>query len=132
MRTTIRILDKINFVKVIVTQPYLTLLALQLEPTSLFCPWNSPGKNTGVGCLFLLQGIFPTQGLNPGLLHCRWGLYHMSHQACLFFKKQLYTSYKDTLKSKCQRMLNYNQNNNGCSKIIKQGQTNKKDVEVKM
>ena len=35
------------------------------------CPRNSPDKNTGVGCHFLLQGIFPTQGLNPGLPHCR-------------------------------------------------------------
>ena len=37
-----------------------------------------PGKNTGVGCLALLQGIFPTQGLNPALPHCRWILYHLS------------------------------------------------------
>ena len=37
----------------------------------LLCPWDSPGKNTGVCCHFLLQGIFLTQGLNPGLLHCR-------------------------------------------------------------
>ena len=44
------------------------------------CPWNFPGKNTGVGCHFLLQGIFPTQGLNPGLLRCRQTLYHLSHQ----------------------------------------------------
>ena len=51
-----------------------------LEPTSLLCPWNSPGKNTGVGYHFLLQGIFPTQGLNPGLLHCRQMLYHLSYQ----------------------------------------------------
>ena len=36
------------------------------------CPWNSPGKNTGVGCHFLYQGIFLTQGSNPGLLHYRW------------------------------------------------------------
>ena len=35
------------------------------------CPWDSPGKNTGVGCHFLLQGIFPTQGSKPGLPHCR-------------------------------------------------------------
>ena len=41
---------------------------------------NSPGKNTGVDCHALLQGIFPTQGLNPGLSHCRWILYHLSHQ----------------------------------------------------
>ena len=39
-----------------------------------------PSKNTGVGCYFLLQGIFLTQGSNPGLLHCRQTLYHLSHQ----------------------------------------------------
>ena len=42
-----------------------------LQPTRLLSPWNSPGKNTGVGCHFLLQGFFPTQGSNPGLLHPR-------------------------------------------------------------
>ena len=41
---------------------------------------DPPGKNTGVDCHALLQGIFPTQGLNPGLLHFRWILYHLSHQ----------------------------------------------------
>ena len=41
------------------------------QPTKLPHPWDSPSKNTGVGCHFLLQGIFPTQGLNPGLPHCR-------------------------------------------------------------
>ena len=41
---------------------------------------DSPGKNTGVGCHALLQGIFPTQGLNPGLPHCKRILYHLSHQ----------------------------------------------------
>ena len=50
----------------------LTLLQLHgPEPASLPCPWDSPGKNTGVGCHSLLQGIFPTQGSNLGLLHCR-------------------------------------------------------------
>ena len=44
------------------------------------CPWNSPGKNTGVGCHALLQGIFPTQGCNPGFLHCRQILYCVSYQ----------------------------------------------------
>ena len=42
-----------------------------LKPARLFCPWGSPGKNTGVGCHALLQGIFPTQRSNPGLSHCR-------------------------------------------------------------
>ena len=46
----------------------------------LLCPWDFPGKSTGVGCHFLLQRIFPTQGLNPGLPHCRQTLYHLSHQ----------------------------------------------------
>ena len=49
-----------------------------LWPTRLLHPWTFPGKSTGVGCNFLLQGIFPTQGLNPGLLHCR--LYRLSYQ----------------------------------------------------
>ena len=47
-----------------------------LQPTRLLCPWDSPGKGTGVGCHFLLQGIFQTRGLNLGLLHCRRILYH--------------------------------------------------------
>ena len=44
------------------------------------CPWNSPGQNTGVGSCSLLQGIFPTQGLNPCLPHCRRIPYQLSHQ----------------------------------------------------
>ena len=51
-----------------------------LQPTRLLCPWDFPGKNTGVGCHFLFQGIFPTQGSNPGLPCCRQTLYHLSHQ----------------------------------------------------
>ena len=46
----------------------------------LYSPRNSPGQNTGVGSLTLLQGIFPTQGLNPGLPHCRQILYQLSHK----------------------------------------------------
>ena len=42
-----------------------------LQPTRLLCPWDSPGKNTGVDCHFLLHGVFPTQESNPGLPHCR-------------------------------------------------------------
>ena len=42
-----------------------------LKPTRLLCPWDSPGNSTGVDCHFLLQWIFPTQGWNPGLPHCR-------------------------------------------------------------
>ena len=43
-------------------------------------PWNSPGQNTGMCCLSLLRGIFPTQGSNPGLLHCKQIIYQLSHQ----------------------------------------------------
>ena len=46
----------------------------------LLCPWDSPGKSTGEGCHALLQGIFPTQGWNPGLPRCRRILYCLSHQ----------------------------------------------------
>ena len=50
---------------------------------TLYRPWNSPGQNTGVGRLSLLQGIFLTQGANPGLLQCRRILYQLSHQGSL-------------------------------------------------
>ena len=46
----------------------------------LYSPWNSPGQNTRVGSLSLLQGIFPTQGSNPGLPHCRRILYQLNHK----------------------------------------------------
>ena len=51
-----------------------------LWPHRLYSAGNSPGQNTGVGSLSLLQGIFPTQGSNPGLLHCRRILYQLSHK----------------------------------------------------
>ena len=51
-----------------------------LRPHGLYSPWNSPGQNTGVGSLSFLQGIFPTQGSNPCLLHCRQILYQLSHK----------------------------------------------------
>ena len=51
-----------------------------LQPHGLYSPWNSPGQNTRVGSRSLLQGIFPTQGSNSGLPHCRWILYQLSHQ----------------------------------------------------
>ena len=52
----------------------------RLQPTRLLCSWNSPGQNTGVGCHSLPQGIFLTQGSNPGILPCRQFLYHLRHQ----------------------------------------------------
>ena len=52
----------------------------RLYPTRLLCPWDSPSKNTGMGCHSLLQGIFPTKGSDPCLLHCWQILYHLSHE----------------------------------------------------
>ena len=60
-----------------------------LKPTRLLCSWNSPCKDTGVGSHSLLQGIFLTQGLNLGLLHCRWILYHLSHQGSLSLREEI-------------------------------------------
>ena len=51
-----------------------------LGPHGVYSPWHSPGQNTGVGSLSLFQGIFPTQGLNQGLPHCRWIFYQLSHK----------------------------------------------------
>ena len=84
----------------LLTHMKVKMLVTQLCPTSvtpwtvaarLLSPWNSPGKNTGVGYHFLLQGIFPTQGSNPGPLHCRQILYHLSHKGSL--GKYLYYYY---------------------------------------
>ena len=64
-----------------VAKSCLTLLQPRgLQLARLLCPWVSKGKNSGVGCHALLQGIFPTQGSNPGLLHCREILYHLGNQ----------------------------------------------------
>ena len=72
-----------------------SVVSNSLQPHGLYSPWNSPGQNTGVGSHLLLQRIFPTQGLNLGLSHCRWILYQLSHQgspskslhACFFIIK---------------------------------------------
>ena len=58
----------------------LSVVSDSLRPNGLYSSWNSPGLNTGVDSLFLLQRIFPTQGSNPGLPHCRWILYQLSHK----------------------------------------------------
>ena len=67
-----------------------------LQPIGLLCPCDSPGKNTGLGSHSLLQGIFLTQGSNPGLLHCRQILYCLSHQR-INIKKCILTYYFNKL-----------------------------------
>ena len=75
---------------VLVAQLCLTLCDSHgLKPARCLCPWNSPGKNTGVGCYSLLQEIFLTQGLNPGLLHHR----HILDDFSLFSFYLLLNSY---------------------------------------
>ena len=83
-----------------------SLLPHGLQPARLLCPWNFPGKNTGVGCHFLPQGIFLAQGLNPQLLHWQVGSLPLCHlggprrtlrglyrvRASLLFSHQLFTS----------------------------------------
>ena len=59
-----------------------SVVSNSLRPHGLYCPWNSPGQNTGVGSHSLLQGIIPTQGWNPGLPHCRQFHYLLSHKGC--------------------------------------------------
>ena len=65
----------------LVSQSRLTLCkSMDYSPTGSSVHGDSPGKNTRVGCHALLQGIFPTQGSNPGLPHCKWILYQLSHK----------------------------------------------------
>ena len=56
-----------------------SVMSHSLQPHGIYSPWNSPGQNIGVVSCSLLQGIFPTQGSNPGLPHCRWILYQLSY-----------------------------------------------------
>ena len=51
-----------------------------LQPQGPYSPWNSPGQNPAAGSLSLLLAIVPTQGSNPGIPHCRWILYQLSHK----------------------------------------------------
>ena len=60
-----------------------SVVSNSLWPCGLYSPWNSPGQNTGVDNCSLFQGIFSTQGLNPGLPHCRWILYLLSYSGSL-------------------------------------------------
>ena len=65
-----------------------------LWPHGLYSPWNSPGQNTGVGSLPLLQGVFPTQESNPGLPHCRQILYQLSHKGSPLLSNMVNNSWK--------------------------------------
>ena len=72
--------DKVKVKVKLLSRVLLFVTAWTVACTSLLRPWDFLGQCTGVGCHFLLQGIFQTQGSNPGLPHCRQMLYHLSHQ----------------------------------------------------
>ena len=67
-----------------------SVISDSLRPHGLYSPWNSPGQNTGVGSLSLLQGIFLTQELNLGLLHCRQIRYPLSYEGSPLFSFNIY------------------------------------------
>ena len=73
-----------------------------LQPSRPLCPWDTPGKNTGVDCYLLLQGIFLTQGSNPGPLHCRQILYHLSQREVHPFKRMGVNYYRTLLLISCK------------------------------
>ena len=73
-----------------------------LWPHGLYSPWTSPGQNTGVGSLSLLQRIFPTQGSNPGLPHCRQILYQQSHKGSPTLEERDTKMRKQSFQQKCR------------------------------
>ena len=71
---------EMNYLELATESENCWVVSNSLWPRGLYSPWNSPGQNTGVGSLSLLQGIFPTQESNPGLPHCRQILYQLNHK----------------------------------------------------
>ena len=91
-----------TYVMCLVTQLCLTLFdPMDCTPSGSSVHGDSPGKNTGVGCHNLLQGTFPTQGWNPGLLHCRRILYCLSHQGSPLHDLVQYQNQKIVIAIKC-------------------------------
>ena len=80
----------------------------------------STGKNTGVCCRFLLQGVFLTQGSNPGLLHCRWILYQLSHQGSLYHQQA--PSQTSHIQGNV-RIVQETENRNGCTASLQLRET---------
>ena len=73
-----------------------------LWPHGLYSPWTSPGQNTEVGSLSLLQGIFPTQGWNPGVLHCGQILYQLSRKGSPTLGESDTNMWKQSPQQKCR------------------------------
>ena len=94
------------------------------SPPSSSVHWDSPGKNTGMGCHALLQRILPTQGSNPGLPHCRQILYPLSHQGspylALFTRKYIliFTDHKLSSQSYSRHSEGFNEDANSQHKLL--------------
>ena len=102
-------LSSLNFARSLTSSLVLSQFSMPLcDPidSRLLCSWASPGKNTGAGCHALLPGIFPTQGSNPGLLHCRQILYRLSHQGrCNFISTLHFASHAQMLVTELEQLL---------------------------
>ena len=85
-------------VKIISESESCSAMSNCLLPHGVYSPWNSPGQNTGMGTSrSLLQGIFPTQGSNPGLPHCRWILYQLSQKGSPCFSSHFASPFASLL-----------------------------------
>ena len=80
-----------------------------LQPTRLFYPWDSPGKNSGVGSYSLLQGIFLTQGSNTDLLHCKQFVYHLRYQGSPKLE-MVYSNFSANLYHMCKQQWRWGKN----------------------
>ena len=81
-------IENLIVVVVLIVQSCLTVRFQRLSSNRLLCSWDFSGQNTEVGCHSFLQGIFITQGSNPGFLHCRQVLYHLSHEGMRYNRKE--------------------------------------------
>ena len=93
----------------------------------LLCPWYSPGKNTGLGCNFLLQGIFPIQGSKSGLSHCRQILYQLSYRTARPYHNSIFNFFRNChtifhiLTNTCYFLFFDNSHHDGCETISPRG-----------
>ena len=79
-----------------------SVVSNSLRSRGLCSPWDSPGQNPGVGSCPLLQGVFPTKGSNPGLLHCRWTLHQLTHQGNPRRRERVAYPFSDTCGTVCK------------------------------
>ena len=93
-------------------------LCLTLCNPKALCAWDFPGKNTGVGCHFLLQGIFPTHGLKPCLLLSKWILLPLGHLGIQKNYKNNFIAFLYTLSNQLQYFSHLMQRDNSSEKTL--------------